>query len=154
MTELVAAVARNGERLAAFATRIPIADHQRLLPGEFFSVTGHYAHLRDVERGAHLHRIRLITASDDPALEDFDGGAVAKASRYDLEDGRAAFAAFVTARAETVRVLAELPAAAFDRPAHFGLERVTLASVVRDRIVAHDEEHLAELERIATALGH
>src|SRR5262245_5328654 len=68
-------------------------------PGEF-SLLEHACHLRDLEREGYLVRVRRMLSEHRPALEGFDGGAIAAARDYPSQDAAAAARDFANARRE------------------------------------------------------
>src|SRR5258708_30158306 len=74
------------ERLAAMPAFVEAAieaasgEELAFRPGEEgeFSLVEHACHLRDLEREGYLVRVRRVLAEDTPALEGFDGAAVAR----------------------------------------------------------------------------
>jgi uncharacterized damage-inducible protein DinB len=124
----------------------------RLRPAEDgFSLVEQACHLRDLEREGYLVRVRRILAEEVPALEGFDGAAVAKARDYLQEDAHAAARDFAAARREVVALLAPLEEAQLARGATFGGERITLAHLVA-MMCDHDRGHRAEIEALVDAM--
>src|SRR5688500_1846864 len=120
-------------------------------PGEF-SLVEHACHLRDVEREAYLVRVRRMLSEREPALEPFDGGAVAAARDYPREDALAAIRAFAAARAEVLASIARLGPQELAREGTFGDERVCCADVI-SMMVAHDAEHREEMSHLLATIG-
>jgi hypothetical protein len=118
-------------------------------PGGTFSLREQACHLRDLEREGYLVRIRRIFAEESPALEGFDGDAVAQARDYPAQDARAAARDFAAARAELVALLEPMDAHDAAREATFGGERITLAGLVA-MIEDHDRGHREEIAALAT----
>jgi hypothetical protein len=146
------------QRLAAMpafvAAAIDAASGDELLfrPGEGeFSLTEQACHLRDLEREGYLERVRRILAEDVPALDSFDGDAVAAARDYPSQDARAAARDFAAARREVVALLQPAGAAQLARAATFDGRRITLHDVV-GMMVEHDRGHREEIEAIVEAL--
>jgi hypothetical protein len=120
-------------------------------PGQF-SLLEHTCHLRDVEREAYLVRLRRMLAEREPALEPFDGGAVAAARDYPRQDAFAAARQFANARLESLAMISRLTPEELAREGTFGERRVCLADVVA-MMVAHDHEHREEMSRLLTPTG-
>ena len=120
-------------------------------PGEF-SLVEHACHLRDVEREAYLVRIQRLLAERAPALEPFDGGAVAAARDYPRQDAFAAIRAFGAARGESLALIARLTPEELAREGTFGDKRVCFADVI-SMMVAHDGEHRDEMSRLLATIG-
>ena len=120
----------------------------RIRPGEGeFSLGEQACHLRDLEREGYLVRVRRMLAERAPALEPFDGDAVAAARDYPSQDARAAAREFAAARREVVALIAPLTPAELAREGTFGDGRVCFADVIA-MMVEHDRGHRAEIERL------
>lgn len=148
--DLASAVARLREMPpfleGALARMEPGAVMRRPSP-QAFSLGEHACHLRDLEREGYLARVRRLLAEEAPALQGFDGDAVAAASDYPSQDARAAAREFAATRGELLALLAPLTASQLLRPATFEGEPVTFARVVA-MIVEHDREHRDEIGRL------
>jgi hypothetical protein len=117
-------------------------------PGaEEFSLVEHACHLRDLELEGYLVRVRRMLAEDCPALQPFDGAAVAAARDYLRQDARAAARDFGRARHEVAALLAPLQAHDLRREATFGERRICLGDLVA-MMVEHDRGHREEIERL------
>lgn len=112
-----------------------------------FALVEHACHLRDLEREGYLVRIRRILTESQPALDGFDGRAVAAKRDYMAQDAHAAAQDFAAARRELLAILAPLSGDDLGRTATFSGRRITLADLVA-LIDAHDAEHREEIERI------
>lgn len=122
-------------------------------PGEeAFSLREHACHLRDVEREGYLARVQRILAEDTPALEVFDGAAVARERNYPSQDARAAACDFAQARRSVIALLAAANAGELKRPATFGGRRITLEDLV-GMMLEHDRGHREEIEDIVDAVS-
>jgi hypothetical protein len=117
-------------------------------PGGAFSLTEQACHLRDLEREGYLVRVRRILDEETPALEGFDGDAVARERDYPAQDAREAMRAFAAARAELVTLLGSVDASRAARGALFDGERITLAGLVA-MIEEHDRGHREEIAALA-----
>jgi DinB family protein len=122
----------------------------RPAPGEF-SLVEQACHLRDLEREGYLVRVRRILSETLPALESFDGTAVAQARNYMMQDARMAAQEFAAARREVLGLLAATTPGDLDRTATFGEQRITLRDLVA-MMEAHDRGHREEIERLIEAL--
>jgi hypothetical protein len=120
-------------------------------PGEF-SLTGHACHLRDLEREGYLVRVRRMLSEEHPALEGFDGGAIAAARDYPSQDPAAAARDFAATRGELLGLVRPLTPAELAREGTFGGEPVCFADVI-SMMVEHDREHRAEIQRLLAKLG-
>ena len=114
---------------------------------EAFSLVEHACHLRDLEREGYLVRVRRMMGEEAPALEGFDGDAVARSRDYPSQDARRAAQEFATARRELVGLLSMLTSTDLGRRATFCGEPVTFADVV-GMVVSHDAGHREEIERL------
>jgi hypothetical protein len=119
---------------------------ERPAPGAF-SLVEHACHLRDLEREGYLVRVRRMIAEEAPALEGFDGGAVAASRDYPSQDARRAAQEFAAARRELVGLVSALTPSDLARRATFCGEPVTFADVL-GMVVSHDAEHREEIERL------
>jgi len=142
------------ERLGAMPAFLEAALHEAgednftVRPSEdAFALVEHACHLRDLEREGYLVRVRRILSEKAPALEPFDGQAVAEARDYASQDAHAAAQDFAAARRDLLAVLAALSPDDLRREAAFEGKRITLADLVI-LVDAHDGEHREEIERI------
>lgn len=151
LAEAVSALGSMPSFLAGTLASVPSGDLARqVVPGEF-SLVEHACHLRDLEREGYLVRARRMIAESAPALEPFDGGAVAAARDYPRQDAFAAGREFAAARAELLALVAPLSPAQLAREGTFGDRRVCFADVVA-MMVEHDRGHREEIERLLAAL--
>jgi hypothetical protein len=118
---------------------------------EEFSLVEHACHLRDLEREGYLVRVRRMLAEKAPALAPFDGGAVAAARNYLVQDARIAAQEFAAARRELTALLAPLTPADLALEATFGDGRICFADLIA-MMVDHDRGHREEIERLMGAL--
>jgi len=142
------------ERLGAMPAFVEAALHEAgeenlgLRPSDdTFALVEQACHLRDLEREGYLVRVRRMLSEKAPALEGFDGQAVAAARDYAGQDAHAAAQDFAAARRELVAVVGALGAGDLKREATFDGRRITLTDLV-GMIDAHDNEHREEIERI------
>jgi hypothetical protein len=152
---LAEALARLGAMpsfLAGALASVPSADLARQAVPAEFSLVEHACHLRDVEREGYLVRVRRMLAEREPALQPFDGGAVAAARDYPSQDAFGAAREFAAARAELVAAIAPLTPQQLAREGTFGGERVCFADVIA-MMVEHDRGHREEIERLLAQLG-
>lgn len=112
-------------------------------PGDF-SLLEQACHLRDLEREGYLVRVRRMLTEHVPALDGFDGTAVAAARNYPAQDGRAAAHDFAAARRELVTMLSALTPADLAREAQFAGRRICLGDLVA-MVVEHDRGHRDEI---------
>ena len=145
--ELIADLDALPDRIAAMTAGFA-SDRLRWKPSpDRFSILENVAHVRDLELEATTARIRRVLSEDTPTLENFDGAAVAAASRYNDESFEDALAALTLARRRNVNALRAARAADLHRAATFGAQSVTLLDLLR-KLHAHDAEHVAEIEAI------
>ena len=147
-------LAESVERLAAMPEFLDAAlaavddAEMRARPGEGeFSLGEQACHLRDLEREGYLVRVRRMLAEREPALEPFDGDAVAAARDYPSQDGRAAAREFGAARREVIALIEDLTPEQLAREGTFGGRRVCFADVIA-MMVEHDRGHREEIERL------
>ena len=116
------------------------------IPSETFSALGQVCHVRDIEvDGYHLRFARTLVEVN-PVLESLDGYVLEKERHYADADAREVFAAFRSARAKTMGILAGLTPEALERTAEFeGYGALTLRSLVH-YLCSHDQQHLAGLQ--------
>jgi len=151
---LADALARLGSMpsfLAGALASVPRGDLARQPAAGEFSLVEHACHLRDLEREGYLVRARRMIAESAPALEPFDGAAVAAARDYPRQDAFAAAREFAAARAELLALIAPLAPAQLAREGTFGERRVCFADVVA-MMVEHDRGHREEIERLLAGL--
>jgi hypothetical protein len=142
------------ERLGAMPAFVEAALHEAgeenfsLRPSpDMFALVEQACHLRDLEREGYLVRVRRILSENRPALDGFDGQAVAAARDYASQDAHAAAQDFAAARRELVAVVGALAPDALRREATFEGRGITLAELL-GMIDAHDTGHREEIERI------
>lgn len=107
-------------------------------------------HLRDVEKEVHQPRFRAMIASDNAFLSGVDADQWVDERDHLQENGPAALQAFLDARAETIALLKQAPAATwthYARHAFFG--PTTLQELVH-LAVKHDAEHWQQLQKLVT----
>ena len=115
------------------------------IPSETFTAVEQICHIRDIEIEGYHVRLRRLLAEDNPSLESIDSYQVAKERRYPDAATAQVFAAFRSARAETVRMLAALDASQWSRSGVFeGYGPVTVKGLVHF-LCSHDQQHLAGL---------
>jgi hypothetical protein len=138
---------------AFVAAAIDAASRDELVfrPGkDEFSLVEQACHLRDLEREGYLVRVRRMLAEDAPALDGFDGAAVARERDYLAQDARGAARDFAAARRELIGLLAPLTPPQLGRQATFEGRRIALGDLVA-MIVEHDRGHREEIESLVDA---
>lgn len=115
------------------------------IPSETFTAIEQVCHIRDIEiDGYHLRFRRLLTETA-PVLVSIDSYAVARERAYPDAPVAQVFADFRAARAETVRLLASLTDAQWQRRGEFeGYGPVTVRGLAH-YLCSHDQQHLAGL---------
>jgi DinB superfamily len=127
-------------------------DELVIRPGpEEFSLVEQACHLRDLEREGYLVRVRRMLEEEAPALEPFDGAAVAQARNYLEQDAHIAAQEFAAARQELTGLLAPLTARDLGREATFDGKRICLADLIA-MMVDHDRGHRMEIEELMDTL--
>jgi hypothetical protein len=152
LAEAVARLESMPGFLASALASVPAADLGRQPTAGEFSLVEHACHLRDVEREAYLVRVGRMLSETRPSLEPFDGGAVAAARDYPAQDAFAAARDFAASRAQLVLLLQALTPEILAREGAFGDRRVCFADVIA-MMVAHDQEHRDDIERLLRRLG-
>jgi hypothetical protein len=116
------------------------------VPSEPFTAIEHICHIRDIEVDGYLVRFQRTLLELDPVLASLDGERLAKERAYAASNVDEVLAAFRTARAKTVDLIASLRPEQLQRTATFeGYGRVTLCSLVH-YLCSHDQQHLAGLQ--------
>ena len=81
-----------------------------------------------------------------PALDDFDGGAMAARRNYPAQDLAAAVQAFAGARTRNLALFSALDARALARSATFGENGTITVAKLAELMAEHDASHRSELE--------
>jgi hypothetical protein len=113
-------------------------------PGEWCAkeVLGH---LIESERRGFAGRIRLILAGDEPSLEAWDQGAIARARRDCERSGAALIAEFDALRRESTILVVGIRQADLERGGrHPNVDRLTVGDLLHEW-VHHDRNHLRQL---------
>jgi hypothetical protein len=119
---------------------------------DHFSVLENICHLRDIEVEGYAWRLELLLEEDDPVLPDLDGAALARERRYQTQAFAPALQAFLEARRRNLETLARLAPVDLERRGEFGEMGVIDLAQLLDMWVAHDREHLQELDQLLTAV--
>ena len=136
--DLVDQLAAMPRLLQACADRLPRPEWTRQPSPGLFSLVEHCCHLRDLEEEGYTLRLRRMLREDAPALDDFDGGAVAARRGYPAQDLAAAVQAFSEARARNLLVLVGLDAQALARTARFGEHGTITIGRLAELMAEHD----------------
>ena len=127
----------------------------RLNPGpDTFSVLENICHLRDIEVEGYAHRLQLLLTQEYPLLPDINGAELARERRYNHQPLQPALQKFIDARHGCLAVLANLTPADLVREGHFeNVGDVTLGRLL-ELWVAHDQDHIKELDELLAVLRH
>lgn len=118
-----------------------------------FSLVGHLCHLRDLDADGYRVRIERILTEERPVLPDIDGDQLAVERDYQAQDARAALDAFTATRWAIVGRLGKLDADERRRVGLMaGINEIDVDGLV-SVMLAHDSEHLDELESLRAELG-
>lgn len=140
--------------LAAFRARVvrlladESVDWQRRPTAAEWSLTEIACHLRDVEREVHAARFASLLAGDSAFLPGVNADEWAIARSYRAENGPAAAAAFVTARAKTIDRLAPLPLELWDRQGQHTFFGPTSLHELVYLAVQHDRVHGQQIDAL------
>jgi hypothetical protein len=142
--------------LAQFAERIGSAlqgggiNWTKSPSGGGWSLTEVVCHLRDVEREVHQARITAILGDQDAFLPGVVADAWAEERKYGEQNGPAALQSFLSARLETLQLLADLDKATWERRAQHAFFGSTSLQELVFLMVGHDAAHW---EQTVTLLG-
>ncbi|HEY1992322.1 MAG TPA: DinB family protein [Gammaproteobacteria bacterium] len=117
-----------------------------------FSVLESVCHLRDIEAEGYTRRLELMLEEDLPLLPDLDGAALARARRYHQQSFATALQDFGTARHANLQTLRRLAPVDLERRGEYANLGVVTLDQVLDMWVAHDREHLQELDQLLAVL--
>jgi FMN phosphatase YigB (HAD superfamily) len=117
-------------------------------PQEEWSLTEIACHLRDVEIEINQPRLRKILSEANPFIAAIDSDEWALPRGYAVQDGAAAFAAFVEARRETLTLLDGLADADWKRTARHGAFGPTTLQELVSFTVEHDRTHLRQMREL------
>lgn len=112
---------------------------------EEWSLTEIACHLRDVEREVHQARIRALIEEDDAFLPGVDADEWAEQRNYRAQDGRIAMADFLSARQETIGLLAALPVEVWDRQGQHTFFGPTSMREIVYLAIQHDRTHAQQI---------
>jgi len=122
----------------------PDADH--------FSVLENICHLRDIEVEGYAWRLELLLEEDDPVLPDLDGAALARERRYQTQAFSTALQTFLEARRRNLETLTRLAPVDLERRGEFGEMGIIDLAQLLDMWIAHDQEHLKEIDQLLSTL--
>ena len=101
-------------------------------------------HMRDTEREIHQMQIKLFAEQNEPFIPRPDTGVWASQRDYLHENGAAALKEFNDARRETLGMLAQIPAEAWERKARHAIFGPTNFLEVVGFIADHDRMHIQQ----------
>jgi hypothetical protein len=149
----LAALAAMPRRLAEIVAAIAPARWQMRARDGSFSLQEHACHLRDIEIEAYRVRLERMLAEATPMLADLDGSTLARERDYHGQDHATAQAAFAAVRADMVQRLTSLSPEQRQRTGIMeGLGEITVEGLAQ-MMLAHDAEHLADLETLRRELA-
>lgn len=118
-----------------------------------FSLQEHACHLRDIEVEGYRARLERILAEQTPTLADIDGARLARERNYHRQDLRCAQAVFAAVRADMVHRMANLSPEERRRTGVMeGVGEISVEGLVQ-MMLAHDAEHLGDLEKLRRELA-
>jgi len=140
-------------RLKAIVEVVP-KEHWRTAPkAGGFSLVEHLCHLRDIDGDGYGIRLERILNEERPVLPDIDGTQLAVERDYQAQDARAALDAFTATRWAIVGRLAKLEPAERRRVGLMaGTSEIDIDGLV-STMLAHDSEHLDELDGLRAEFG-
>jgi len=115
------------------------------IPSEAFTAIEQVCHVRDIEIDGYHVRFARTLRENTPDLPDVDGFALARARAYARSDSDTAFAAFSTARAQTLAMIAAWSEDELARRALFEKRPASLRGLVH-QLCSHDQQHLAGMQ--------
>lgn len=122
----------------------PVDWNRSPFTGEW-NVTEILCHLRDVETEVNLPRLRLVLEENDPFIPGQVTDAWAAERDYAHQDGSAALDGFLSARLQTLSLLADLSAESWLRPARHAIFGPTTLQELTGFIAEHDRIHIRQI---------
>jgi transcriptional regulator with XRE-family HTH domain len=148
-----AALAAMPAKLKAILEAIPENQWRSPPKAGGFSLVEHLCHLRDIDGDGYQVRIGRVLSEDRPVLPDIDGTQLAIERDYQAQDARAALDAFTATRWAIVGRLGKLDPSERRRIGLMaGLTEIGIDGLV-STMLAHDSEHLDELDSLRAELG-
>jgi hypothetical protein len=123
------------------------------MPGERLSAIEQICHLRDIELEGYHVRLRRTLSESNPVLPSLDSESMARERSYDSAHSGEVFAAFRSARAETVGLIRSLDAGQLARTAQFAEYGVVSLRSLVHFLCSHDQQHLAGLQWLLARLA-
>lgn len=150
--DVVAALARMPDRLAAYIAHVPAALRTRRPAGTGFSLVEHACHLRDLDT-VFAERIDAVRTIELPVIASVDGTALAAQRDYLAQPLDPALAGFRTGRAALCATAATLQPPQLARCGlRDGIRRMSLDELVRE-LLDHDRTHVLELDELVAELA-
>lgn len=109
-----------------------------------WTLTELICHLRDTEREIHHMQIKLFNEQDEPFIPRPDTSVWASQRDYLHENGGVALKEFNDARCETIQMLKDIPADAWERKARHAIFGPTSFMEVTRFITDHDRMHVQQ----------
>lgn len=147
---LIAGIAATPSKLEALVTSTARDAWTRRPYNGGFSLLEHVCHLRDIDADGYCQRVERILTDERPDLLDIDGDALAEQRGYQNQDLVEALSSFCSTRRQLAQRLSGLVPAERCRSGRLaGHLEVTIEGLVQ-LILAHDREHLCQLEALCT----
>ena len=115
------------------------------IPSERFTALEQICHVRDIEIDGYHARFARTLSETNPDLPDVDGELLARERSYSTSDAAEIFAAFRSARARTMSMIAVWRDEELARPAIFENRPSSLRALVH-QLCSHDQQHLAGMQ--------
>lgn len=140
-------------RLKAILEAIPETSWRLHPKAGGFSLVEHVCHLRDIDGDGYRVRLDRMLEEDRPVLPDIDGEKLAIERDYPAQDARSALDAFTATRWAIVGRLGKLQSGERRRTGLMaGTTEIDIDGLV-SAMLAHDSEHLDDLDRLRAELG-
>jgi transcriptional regulator with XRE-family HTH domain len=148
-----AALAAMPAKLKAMLETMPEGQWRTAPKAGSFSLVEHLCHLRDIDGDGYRVRIERVLSEDRPVLPDIDGTQLAIERDYQAQDARAALDVFTATRWAIVGRLGKLEPEERRRIGLMaGTTEIDVDGLV-SAMLAHDSEHLDELDALRAELG-
>lgn len=102
-------------------------------------------HLRDVDAEVNLWRLPKVLKEYNPFIPGQDTDLWAETRQYGMQNGIDALADFTQARIQVLKLLEDLPAEAWDRPARHAIFGPTTLRELVNIIAGHDILHVRQI---------
>ncbi len=149
----IAALAAMPGKLKAIVEAVPENRWRTAPTTGGYCLVEHLCHLRDIDGDGYRVRIDRILSEDRPDLPDIDGARLAIERDYRTQDGGAALDAFTATRWAIVGRVAKLEPVERRRVGLMaGVTEMDIDGLL-SAMLAHDSEHLDELDSLRAELG-